>query len=89
VDAAAQLRGGAHLVEDGGDARTATDLGWTSSVHWSPHVGAWIALGFVAGGLERWQGRRLWAVYPLKEEAVEVTVGAPCFVDPEGVRLRG
>ena len=84
-----QLRGGAHLVEDPADARTASDLGWTSSVHWSPHVGAWIALAFVAGGLERWGGKRLWAVYPLKDEAVEVEVRAPCFVDPEGVRLRG
>jgi len=84
-----QLRGGAHLVADPGDARTASDLGWTSSVHWSPHVGAWIALAFVAGGLERWRGRRLWAVYPLKAEAVAVEVRAPCFVDPEGVRLRG
>jgi sarcosine oxidase subunit alpha len=89
VDTDQQLRGGAHLVEDPADARTATDLGWTSSVHWSPHVGAWIALAFVAGGLERWRGRRLWAVYPLKDEAVEVEVRAPCFVDPEGVRPRG
>jgi sarcosine oxidase subunit alpha len=89
VEPDAQLRGGAHLVADPADARTATDLGWTSSVHWSPHVGAWIALAFVAGGLERWQGRRLWAVYPLKDEAVEVEVRAPCFIDPQGVRLRG
>jgi sarcosine oxidase subunit alpha len=89
VDAGAQLRGGAHLVADPGDARTATDLGWTSSVHWSPHVGAWIALAFVAGGLERWHGKRLWALYPLKDEVVEVEVRAPCFVDPEGARLRG
>ena len=89
VDAGEQLRGGAHLVADPGDARTATDLGWTSSVHWSPHVGAWIALAFVAGGLERWHGERVWAVYPLKDEAVEVEVRAPCFVDPEGARLRG
>jgi len=28
-------------------------------------------------------------VYPLKAEAVAVEVRAPCFVDPEGVRLRG
>jgi sarcosine oxidase subunit alpha len=84
-----QLRGGAHLVEDPAEARTETDLGWTSSVHWSPHVGAWIALAFLGGGLERWQGRRLWAVYPLKDETVEVEVRAPCFVDPEGARLRG
>jgi len=89
VDAEAPLRGGAHLVEDPADARTATALGWTSSAHWSPHVGAWIALAFAAGGLERWGGRRLWAVYPLKDEAVEVEVRAPCFVDPEGARQRG
>ncbi len=89
VDPAQRLRAGAHLVADPRDARTETDLGWTSSAHWSPHVGAWIALGFVAGGLERWRDRRLWAVYPLKDETVAVEVGPPCFVDPEGVRLRG
>ncbi len=89
VDADERLRGGAHLVEDPAAARSASDLGWTSSVHWSPHVGAWIALAFVAGGLERWGGKRLWAVYPLKDEAVEVEVRAPCFVDPEGARQRG
>ncbi len=89
VDPEARLRGGAHLVENPMAASTATDLGWISSAHWSPHVGSWIALAFVAGGVERFGDACLWAVFPLRNEAVEVVVGPVCFVDAEGSRLRG
>jgi len=87
VGGGARLRAGAHLVADPGDASVDTSLGWLSSVAYSPHVEAWIALGFVSGGAER-LGEILYAVYPLRKETVRVQVCEPCFVDKDGSRLR-
>lgn len=83
-----RLRGGAHLVEDLEKASTETSLGWISSVGDSPAVGTWIGLGYLKGGLTS-KGQRLYAVYPLKNESVEVEVCHPVFVDPDGERLHG
>jgi sarcosine oxidase subunit alpha len=88
VGAEGRLRGGAHLVEDPENASTETSLGWITSVGDSPAAGTWIGLGYVRGGLSR-KGERLYAVYPLKDEAVEVEVCHPVFVDPDGERLHG
>ncbi|MCS4505981.1 sarcosine oxidase subunit alpha family protein [Arhodomonas aquaeolei] len=82
-----RLRGGAHLVADPARAGIDTSLGRISSVAYSPHVEAWIALGFVSGGEER-LGETLYAVFPLYGETVPVRVCEPCFVDKEGGRLR-
>ena len=59
----------------------------TSWCH-SPHVGAWIALALVADGRAR-HGEIVWAVSPLADARVQVKIGPPCFVDPDGERLRG
>ena len=83
-----RLRGGAHLVQNHDNANTETSLGWVTSVADSPAVGAWIGLGYLQGGLAR-KGERLFAVYPLKKESVQVEVCHPVFVDPEGERLHG
>ena len=34
-------------------------------------------------------GETLWAVSPLADAKVRVKVGPPCFIDPDGERLRG
>ena len=83
-----RLRGGAHIVGDPRSAGGPQSLGWLSSVHWSPAMDQWIGLGFVRGGFEGREGQRLWAVYPLRDEEVRVDICEPCFVDPEGTRLR-
>ena len=49
---------------------------------------AWIALAIVANGRAR-HGETLWALSPLFDAKVRVEVGPPCFVDPDGERLRG
>jgi methylglutamate dehydrogenase subunit C len=87
VESDARLRGGAHLVEDPQRASGETSLGHVTSVANSPTLGRWIALALAAGGAER-LGQRLYAVYPLKDEAVAVDVVHPVFVDPEGARVR-
>ncbi|HVN35230.1 MAG TPA: sarcosine oxidase subunit alpha family protein [Casimicrobiaceae bacterium] len=62
-------------------------LGHVTSWCWSPNLDAWIALALVANGRAR-HGETLWAVSPLANARVRVKVGAPCFIDPEGGRLR-
>jgi sarcosine oxidase subunit alpha len=58
-----------------------------SSVTYSPTLGHWIGLGFLAGGMAR-LGEPIRACDPLRGETVELTVVAPCHIDPEGARLR-
>ena len=59
-----------------------------SSVAYSPLLGSWIGLGFLAGGPAR-HGERVRAYDPVRNGDAVVEVVPPCFVDPEGVRLRG
>ncbi len=62
--------------------------GQVTSWCFSPHVNAWIALALVANGRVR-HGETVWAVSPLANTRSKVTIGPPCFVDPDGERLRG
>jgi len=62
-------------------------LGHVTSWCWSPHVEAWIALALLAGGRAR-HGETLWALSPLADAKVRVEIGPPCFIDPQGERLR-
>ncbi len=62
-------------------------LGHVTSWCWSPNLDAWIALALVANGRAR-HGETLWAVSPLADAKVRVTVGPPCFIDPDGERMR-
>jgi len=79
---------GAKIVADPGGALPNPMLGHVTSWCDSPHVGASIALALVSAGRER-HGETLWAVSPLADAKVEVMLGAPVFVDPDGARLRG
>jgi sarcosine oxidase subunit alpha len=84
----ARIPRGAKIVADPDHPSPNPMLGHVTSWCHSPHVGASIALALVAGGRAR-HGETLWAVSPLAGERVEVTLGPPVFVDPEGMRLRG
>lgn len=86
-DANARLRGGAHLVEDRNNTNSETDLGWVTSVADSPAVGCWIGLAYLKGGLEEYEGKQLYAVNPLYDEAAIVEVCSPHFFDQKGERL--
>ena len=87
VDRSKELRAGAHFVERGEAAVTENDLGWMSSVAWSPTLGHAIGLGFVSRGAER-LGDVVVAADPLRSEMIEVEIVSPHFVDPDGERLR-
>jgi sarcosine oxidase subunit alpha len=86
-DGAAMPRS-AKIVADPDHALPNPMLGHVTSWCWSPNLAAWIALALVANGRAR-HGETLWAVSPLAGAKVRVKVGPPCFIDPEGERLRG
>jgi len=79
---------GAKIVADPEHASPNPMLGHVTSWCWSPTLTASIALALVENGRAR-HGETLWAVSPLADARTRVRIAAPCFVDPEGVRLRG
>lgn len=86
LDGAPMLRG-AKIVADPARAAPNPMLGHVTSWCFSPNLDAWIALALVANGRSR-HGDTLWAVSPLADARVRVRIGPPCFIDPEGKRLR-
>ena len=87
VDGQSRIRAGAILCETRDPVVPAVKSGWvSSSAYLSPNVGHPIALGFCARGRER-IGERIWALFPLRSEAVECEICEPCFIDPKGERL--
>ncbi|MEP6679333.1 MAG: glycine cleavage T C-terminal barrel domain-containing protein, partial [Betaproteobacteria bacterium] len=86
-DGAAMPRA-AKIVADPDHAVPNPMLGHVTSWCDSPNVGAGIALALVSNGRAR-HGEILWAVSPLADAKVRVKVGPPCFIDPDGARLRG
>jgi heterotetrameric sarcosine oxidase alpha subunit len=87
LDGASMPRG-AKIVADPDRAAPNPMLGHVTSWCWSPNLNAGIALALVANGRAR-HGETLWAVSPLAEAKVRVQIGPPCFIDPDGERLRG
>ncbi|WP_377848544.1 sarcosine oxidase subunit alpha family protein [Bosea sp. UC22_33] len=84
IDASKRLRGGAHIVREPGSG---TSMGWVSSVTQSIEHNCWIGLALVENG-EALKSQRLFAVSPLHDESVEVTITSPHHVDPENARVR-
>ncbi|MBM3544885.1 MAG: sarcosine oxidase subunit alpha family protein [Alphaproteobacteria bacterium] len=87
LDREARIRAGAHLVPKDAEATAKNDQGYVTSIAYSPSLGHWLALGMLARGPER-HGEVVRAVDPLRGEEVLAEVVPPCFVDPEGERLR-
>ncbi|SMH53425.1 2Fe-2S iron-sulfur cluster-binding protein [Maritimibacter sp. HL-12] len=87
-DRAQPLTAGAHLLEPGAPRTQAHDLGWISSVAFSPSLGHDIGLALLNDGAAR-IGTRLRAVDAMAGAEVEVEIVSPHFIDPEGARQRG
>jgi len=86
-DKTVRIRAGAHLVPEGADATASNDQGYVTSMAYSPELGTWIALAMLARGSER-HGEVVKVCDPLRGTELRAEVCAPCFVDPEGARLR-
>ncbi|MEL7300259.1 MAG: sarcosine oxidase subunit alpha family protein [Pseudomonadota bacterium] len=88
VEPGAELSAGAHLFNEGAAPVADNHQGYVTSVAYSPSLGHQIALGFLAGGQDRvGEVIRFWDGLRGLDAAVEVV--SPCFIDPEGGRLRG
>ncbi|NNF80443.1 MAG: sarcosine oxidase subunit alpha, partial [Rhizobiales bacterium] len=83
-----RLRGGA-LVHTHKGPHSGHGLGHVSSTTYSPALGRYIGLGFVEGGLERYEGQLVDVCYPLKGWVVTCKVVSPHFYDPAGEKQNG
>ena len=78
---------GSQLVTKVSDKRPLAMEGHVSSSYFSPNLGHSIAMGLVKGGLGR-KGEKLYS--PQADGSViACKLVDPCFLDPEGERLRG
>jgi methylglutamate dehydrogenase subunit C len=81
-----RLTGGAHVVAEHAGTTAADDLGWLTSVCYSPTLESWIALAMISGGPDR-LGERVRVIDPLRGlPEVLAEIVPSCFVDPEGKR---
>jgi sarcosine oxidase subunit alpha len=87
-DGRSPIRTGAQIVADPAAPPPVPMLGHVTSADFSPTLEQPIALALIADGRER-EGETLHAMYPLRDEATEVVVSDPVFVDPAGLRLHG
>ena len=87
VSPTGRARAGSHLLKLGAPGHADHDQGWVTSGAHSPSMGTWIALAMLKNGRDR-HGECIRAYDPIRNGDVEVTVVAPCFLDPDGVRLR-
>jgi sarcosine oxidase subunit alpha len=82
------LTAGAHLFDLGAEAVRVNDLGYVTSVCYSPTLGAALGLGFLKNGRAR-HGQEIRLVDHVRGKEVLCVVGDPVAFDPEGGRLRG
>ncbi|WP_193180065.1 sarcosine oxidase subunit alpha family protein [Nisaea sediminum] len=89
LDGKTKIRAGSVLVADPKTPPPVPKLGHVSSTAYlSPNLGRPISLGMLKNGRER-IGETVWAVFPLRNEAVECRVTSPVVYDEEGTRLHG
>jgi len=87
VAAGARLTAGAHLFAEGAPPRPEADEGHVTSAGPSPTMGGEIALALLENGRAR-HGERILARDLLRGNETVAEAGPPCFLDPEGERLR-
>ncbi|MGC6536235.1 MAG: 2Fe-2S iron-sulfur cluster-binding protein [Candidatus Puniceispirillaceae bacterium] len=63
--------------------------GWITAVTHSPALGHWIGLGFVKGGLSRWEDSTLIAADPVRDKMTKVKLISPHMFDATGERMHG
>jgi glycine cleavage system aminomethyltransferase T len=81
------LTSGAHFLAKDAKVKMENDLGYMTSVAYSPSLEHSIGLGFIERGSER-MGEVVRAVDIVRNKDIEVEIVSPHFVDPDGERLR-
>ena len=87
VEAEGRLRAGGHLLPKDAEASAKNDQGYVTSIAFSPSLGHWLGLGLLERGPER-MGEIVRAYDPVRGGDTLAEVVRPCFIDPEGERLR-
>jgi sarcosine oxidase subunit alpha len=87
VNMADRLRAGSHILPQGVAAVAKNDLGYVTSVAYSPSLSHWIGLALLANGPAR-LGEVIRVYDPVRNGDLLAEVVNPVFVDPEGERLR-
>jgi methylglutamate dehydrogenase subunit C len=82
-----RIRAGAHLIPEAKEPSARNDQGYVTSIAFSPSLGHWLGLGLLARGPER-HGEIVRVYDPVRGGDVLAEVQPPCFIDPEGERLR-
>jgi sarcosine oxidase subunit alpha len=88
VGAVKQLTAGAHLFDEEARAIRQNDLGYITSVGWSPTFGTYLGLGFLKEGRAR-HGEKVRMVDHLRAVETICEVCDPVFFDADGGRMRG
>jgi glycine cleavage system aminomethyltransferase T len=83
LDRTKSLAAGSHFLDLGAEARIENDLGYMTSVVYSPMFGRYLGLGLLKRGRER-IGQRVRAYDPIRNGDVEVEIGPACRYDPTG-----
>jgi sarcosine oxidase subunit alpha len=83
-----ELTAGGHLFETDAAPVRVNDLGYLTSVCYSPTLGTNLGLGFLSNGRAR-HGETLKLIDHLRGVETLVEVCDPVFFDPEGERVRG
>jgi sarcosine oxidase subunit alpha len=86
-DAQQRIPTGAQLVDSPDVSVSVPTLGHVTSATSSPNLNKTIALGVVINGRQR-VGESIYALSPLTDQCVNVTITEPVFFDPEGDRAR-
>ncbi|UWQ75817.1 sarcosine oxidase subunit alpha family protein [Leisingera sp. M658] len=87
IEGDAGVKSGSILYDLGGSTKN-HGLGWVSSTTYSPALGKYIALGFLAKGPAR-HGDRIRVIDFLGDSTKTAKVTSPHFFDPEGTRQNG
>jgi heterotetrameric sarcosine oxidase alpha subunit len=82
-----RIRAGSHILPKGAEATAANDQGYVTSIAYSPSRGHWLGLGLLSHGPER-HGEIVRVYDPVRGGDLLAEICPPCFIDPEGARLR-
>ena len=90
TDKAKAFKNGSQILADADITQTPVDtLGHVTSMTYSPERDENLALAYLQGGLAKWEGKTVYAHFPLRDLTVEAKVISPHFIDPQGERLHG
>ncbi len=87
VEEVERIRAGSHILPRGAEATAANDQGYVTSIAFSPSRGHWLGLGLLSRGPQR-HGEIVRVYDPVRGGDLLAEVCPPCFIDPEGARLR-